>query len=567
MKKPRGGKPPVKTGPPVKPGQPVKTGPQSPKTRGRVARPAGLNDDEAALFSALENMDESELRAFLDSVRKAAEGDDDDFEDAEEAFADFLDLCAPGAEGADEKEEAAAELTGLLAQVKVDSNGGKREAREQIAAILETLGDAIERRELAGADLMLTAKVLADAGWEVPERLKQAVVESLNDHQEGGDADAAGQDLTASLIELARQVDNDEFALAEQLISLLAALPNELCAQLIAQIAKESGGTLDRTLVGFALHADAAIADAALDALAATSSRPVESVVVERLVRIRPWLIAERQANVDAAVKTLRPLAGPPVKAETAQLLKAYLSSADGAGGHNAMVTTKVGKRYAALAVLIKPEGVADVIVIDDQTKAELDSFVVHIKSTTPTAETDLDGFARMLSLALADNLASGHPPPYHLVQLSERTGLGPLTPRTENPAAIADELLAGLPEEATSPAATLRAHQRLAESELASHWFEAGPHIDELLFPTKTKKQRVSKLLADHFPQRKAYWAKVAAVSALALKGPPGGRPAPYFLELALVARDLASDKPVDKLPILAAIADMTAMAFASQR
>jgi hypothetical protein len=249
------------------------------------------------------------------------------------------------------------------------------------------------------------------------------------------------------------------------------------------------------------------------------------------------------------------------VKAEVAPIEKAYLSVCDGAGAHQIIVTTKSGRSRSALALLIKPEGVADLAVLDDMKKADVDRLVATLKSTTPAAETDLPSATRMLALGLADNLSHGVPPPYRLVQFVERLGLGPVTPRDDAPAEIGAECLGDQPGDAD---ALTRAYREIAGSELTASWFEAGEAVEDLLAATKTRSQRVKKLLASYLPQRKAFWARQCALSALALRGPAGRTPAPYGRALALIARDLDSDRPVDEIPLMREIAGTTAEAFA---
>ena len=365
-------------------------------------------------------------------------------------------------------------------------------------------------------------------------------------------------------MDLAEQLENDEFALFEQINSMFQAFPPEASAHFVGNIVELGRGVLDRAAVGFALHPEAAVAAAALDALSGVSSRPVESLVVERLVRMRPWVAPDRRANLDAAIKTLRQSAQAPVKLEIAPVEKTYLSVCDGAGAHQIIATTRDGRMRSALALLIKPEGVADLAVIDDMKKAGVDRLVATLKSTTPTAETNIDAATRMLALALADNLANGVPPPYRLVQFVERLGLGSVTPSHDTPSEIAAECLGDLADEAMDAAALTRAYGEIVGSELTSTWFEAGEAVEDLLAPTKTRAQRIKKLLGVYLPQRRAYWARQCAISALALRGTSGGKPAPYCLALAKVARDIASDRPVDQIPVMREIAATTADAYA---
>jgi hypothetical protein len=146
-------------------------------------------------------------------------------------------------------------------------------------------------------------------------------------------------------------------------------------------------------------------------------------------------------------------------------------------------------------------------------------------------------------------------------VQFVERLGLGPVTPRSDTPAEIAAECLGDLPSD---DAALASAYREIAGSELTAPWFEAGEAVEDLLAATKTRPQRIKKLLSSYLPQRKAFWARQCAISALALSGPAGSEPAPYGHALALIARDLASEKPVDEIPLMREIAGVTAAAFA---
>src|SRR3712207_7546505 len=54
----------------------------------------------------------------------------------------------------------------------------------------------------------------------------------------------------------------------------------------------------------------------------------------------------------------------------------------------------------------------------------------------------------------------------FGLLQVAEALGLGPLHPEATPPSVLVEELLAGLPEERTSPAATAAAHRALARRE-----------------------------------------------------------------------------------------------------
>ena len=55
---------------------------------------------------------------------------------------------------------------------------------------------------------------------------------------------------------------------------------------------------IDQAVAGFVLHPDAVLAQSVAEALAASATQtPVESLLIERLVRMRPWLPQTRQAH------------------------------------------------------------------------------------------------------------------------------------------------------------------------------------------------------------------------------------------------------------------------------
>ena len=109
--------------------------------------------------------------------------------------------------------------------------------------------------------------------------------------------------------------------------------------------------------------------------------------------------------------------------------------------------------------------------------------------------------------------------------------------------------LLADLPPEQTNPTAVARAHADMLDSEFKYQWFEAGEALEDLLYPVKGSKQRVAKLMKVYLPARRIFWARLCAISALALRGDEKTRHLPWN-QLALVGRDIASDCRLIRYP-----------------
>jgi len=89
-----------------------------------------------------------------------------------------------------------------------------------------------------------------------------------------------------------------------------------------------------------------------------------------------------------------------------------------------------------------------------------------------------------------------------------------------------------------------------------------AGEAVEDLLYPVKSSKQRVAKLIKAYLPERRVFWARLCAISALALRGDGKSRHAPWK-QLALVGRDIASDLPLDQIPLMKQVAENSVRAF----
>jgi hypothetical protein len=519
------------------------------------------------VLDMLKNLDEDQVAMLRQIARKEMGFDSAMFgpEDPVELFAEYLETCALGNVDEDEKNTLLTDLVVELSDLKVDSNGGDPEAREKIQAIYDLLDNAIEDHSLHPIDMMMTGKIFADAGWAVPDSLRQAIAESLQAAPPDTQG-VAGKDIVSSLLEVADQAGQNPFDVYEHVNSLLAGFPPDACAMLLFELVAGKKAVIDQALAGFVLHPDAALAQSVAEALAASAAQtPVESSLIERLVRIRPWLPQTRQAQLDAAIRAMRLNALPPVKTELPKVIKCYASVCDGSGTRSLFVTQRVGAHYQTATVMMKFAGVADAMVLPELSKSEMDSMVRQMKSSMPVMETDLAGVTRMLALAIADNFACGTLPPFKLVEVVESLGLGPVHPDRAAPMEIITGLLADLPAEQTNPTAAARAHVDILDSEFKYQWFEVGEALEDLLYPVKGSKQRVAKLMKAYLPERRLFWARQCAISALAMRGDEKTRHSPWK-QLALVGRDIASDLPLDQIPLMKQVAEISVQAFESR-
>ena len=413
------------------------------------------------ILDMLKNLDEDQVAMLRQTVRKEMGFDSAMFgpEDPVELFAEYLESCALGNVDEDEKNTLLTDLVVELSDLRVNSNGGDPEAREKIQAIYDLLDNAIEGHSLHPIDMMMTGKIFADAGWAVPDSLRQAIAKSLQAAPPDTQG-VAGLDIVSSLLEVADQAGQNPFDVYEYVNSLLAGFPPAACVMLLFELIAGKKAVIDQAVAGFVLHPDAALAQSVAEALGASATQtPIESSLIERLVRMRPWLPQTRQAQLDATIRAMRLNALPPVKTELPKVIKCYVSVCDGSGTRSLFVTQRVGARYQTASVMMKFAGVADAMVLPELSKSEMDNMVRQMKFSMPVMETDLAGITRMLGLAIADNFASGTLPPFKLVEVVESLGLGPVHPDCASPMEIITGLLGDLPAEQTNPTAAARAH------------------------------------------------------------------------------------------------------------
>jgi hypothetical protein len=454
------------------------------------------------------------------------------------------------------------ELVQALSQLAIDDNGGDPDARKLRGEIYALLESALAGGRLDAPGLMLTGKVLSDSGWLVPDSLKRNVVELLDKT----DAIETGGDLASMLSEIAEGAQDDPFAAYDALNSVLAAFPAEVGARMVAILGDSRNPVLLHTLAGFAMHREAPMALAAIGALRRIAGGgKVESLLVERLVRMRPWLPTDRQGPLDEAIRALRAQALAPVEASRPKSAKAFVLACDGSGAGGALASLKSSDGWRFVAAMTKPSGIEDVLSLEGLSKREVDMTVTGMRDSVLAAAADVAGLARYLQLGLGESIAAQAPPPFKFIAFVENLGLGPLSPRLLTPAELIAEILAGLPDARKDAAATARAHEAALGGSLEDAWFEAGEPVERLLAPIRGAKARIKAVLSDYLPLRRAFWARNCAVTAFVLGLDRSHGALGEFY--ALVGRDIAAGAALDRIPLMRQVAATTVAAFESRQ
>ena len=534
--------------------------PKKPKTPGNPKSKAGPGRQKPPRELSLDDLLGSLDPDTMARLREALAGTEADHDP------DVLDLLdellrrleSPGDSDISEDEELIDDVVAELVQLGADRTGGDPEARELAAAVDEKLDNSLAGDRFDAASLVLLAKILSDSKWTVPDRLKTRLVEALD---AAPPAEPSEFDLKSALHQIAEAAGDDAFAAHEALSSVLAAFPSDAAARMLGVLAFGREPVLLQTLAGFVMHPDPALASSAVASLKnAASGRKVESSLVERLVRIRPWLTPDRQTPLDEAIRALRGQALPPRETARPTPLKAYVMACDGMGSAGTLATVKGPGGWGFVAAMTRPDGVAEVMGLDSARKGEIDATVRGMRDSVATAETDAAGIGRFLQLSLGENAASRNPPPFRLIGLVESLGLGPLAPRVLTPGELIEELLEGAPP--LSAAAMQKAHLDAAMAKSATGWFEADEPVERLLRPLRGSNARVRALLGGYLRERRAFWSRICAMSAFALSL-GGKQERTQALNLAFVGREILSGTALESIPLMRQIAETTVLAF----
>ncbi|RBP15483.1 hypothetical protein DFR50_10839 [Roseiarcus fermentans] len=445
--------------------------------------------------------------------------------------------------------EAISELAEELDRLRVDANGGDPRARAALSRARGMIDEAAAQDAIHPGILMILGRAFEGAHVDIGDAARASMGRMVAHGVLREPGDEAYRDLLNNLVA-------DDFTLHEEIRCLSAIFPADYRARLVEGFAADADEAARRSAVGFLLDPDDTTALAALRGLAAAAAGGgLDAVARRRIALIRPWLTAARRDAVDRAFPADL-AAGAPV---SASIVGASASACDGSGASSLIATVKRGARFDVVAVMAKPSGVADSYVMEKLTRKEVEAVQQGARGATPSADTPLEPWLRLVRLALGRNRAGDTPPPFEFVRAVEALGLGALVPDETTPADIIGSLLADFPDR-DDPAAIEQAHESVLEMDAADNWFEAGEAVEAVLRPAADIGAGARALLEHHLPKRRAFWASQCALTALALK--EATRPEPWR-ELALVGRDVLGDAPLSDIPLMVQIAERSAAAF----
>lgn len=476
-----------------------------------------------------------------------------------EALLLIVDLT--GAEGRKKRPDAMMHhaysfmLGETLEKLRQRSEAGNGHATMAMENVRAAIAQQMRAGKLMPTAAMALVSALSRAGIEVGEDIRSAMDHAMI--QIGaGQQNLPTPDVDEMLKELVKSCDGDPFLIQSQFAELTAAMPAELQLSLLEGLVFADHPSLREAAIGWLLAAPAIATPVALMIAEAARRELVSATSVTNLMLMRNWVSEDRRRAIDAIIKA-RTVGSVPEKRAAVQVRELLISERDGAGAQSLFASIKQGRKNALVSILIKQgHGVRDAWVASSLSRPEIDDMLDHISSEMSVHETTAEDTSLLLSSALADG-PLGSAPPFGLVQAINLIGLSDVAPKPVSIDNLVASMLVGADPAAIDAKAVERAVRAsgrwLATNPQLDSWFETGDDVAAAIKGRRKIEDRIAAIIKNVLEPKRAFWANVVAWSAFAQRGDDHGS---EWIEMALVAREMASARPLTEIPLARFIA-----------
>ena len=443
------------------------------------------------------------------------------------------------------------------------------EAAAAIAAIKAEVRTLVQAGRLEPAILLLVLQQFASARLPLDDGLQALLNEAM---ESAPPSAAAAADIGDFLIDLARHLDGDAFAIHGQLAEQAAVVPEPHRAAMAAALLEAPEPSLREAAIGWLLDGGATTRHSVVGLLEqAAGRRPVSGSMLRRMITLRNWLPESERPALDALVKACRLKGAECAPLAAAAVVAAVASGIDGSGAQSLFVLAKEGRKHAVASLLVKHGvGVRDAWVSHGMTRNQAEGMLNSIDIQIELFDISMDYLRETLGHALSLNARSGSLPPFGLIDVLETLGLATANPEPLPGEMALERLIGDIPGRmrgAASVKRALKASARWPEQYgFLQSWFEDGGDLDGLLDDEKLSgEQRLALVLEEYLPSRRADWADLLCRTALMLRAAPEEDRA--WLDFVLVAREVAGERPLPEIPVMAMVALGTVEAWAARR
>lgn len=373
-------------------------------------------------------------------------------------------------------------------------------------------------------------------------------------------ADALGE-FMASLL---RDFAGDIFAIHGQLAEHAMVVPEAYRMGMVVSVLMADDAAVREVATGWLLDSSAMIRrETAAVFDQAASQDHVSGTMLRRMIAVRAWLPEDERPAVDAVIKACRRKGVDMSPLVAGKLVSVMASGIDGSGSQSLFVLIKEGRKHAVASLLLKEGvGVRDAWVNHGMTKRQAEDMLEEIRFQMDMFDISIDHLQQSLGHALSVNANSGVLPPFGLVDFLETIGLAMATPEPLPDEVLLARLIDAIPARKGGQASVRRALKESADwptgYDFLESWFDEGPELDALLSDkTLSLEQQCVLVLEQYLSSRRAIWAHRLCRVAETLRHCP--QTTADWIDFALVAREVASDRPLAEIPLMTIVAALT--------
>jgi hypothetical protein len=459
----------------------------------------------------------------------------------------------------DTAREAQALLSAALDEARMAVENDVPEGTTLIDALAATLTKLDAAQPFPPDQRLSLARVYAAAGL-VPPPFATLTADSMPD-----DTDVEVPDLDALLGPILDELGDTPAQAHGTLSELLAGLPDDPAAALVAMVVARSGASEARLGLYWLLDPRPDLRLAAATALLSRAGAgTLPSDLAALLPTIRKWLPEDHaRAAVDGTVRRQMRDASTRPTSKFVTIHRAAASLPDGAGAQSLIAAVQIGSRRGVAMVMLKQgHGVKDAFILPCASATEQKRLLSRVLDEIETHDLPPEALSAALARGLGEGLALGRLPASGMVDMAELLGPEALLPK----AAEASDILAaiGAPEAlAVLSQARLRALVQDSADwaerfEQLDSWFEDSGPLREAIGRARTETgQEIA--VWKHLETRRDWWARVLASSAAVLHAAGDN----VWLSFAAVAKALIDGRSLKRLPVMEEIVALTLEAW----
>lgn len=474
-------------------------------------------------------------------------------------------LIAEGAEREPDDDKIAGGVLMLgrvLEVIRYGVEAGRAEEMALADRVRAQLSTAEAEGRIDAGLLLLILNLFGAAKLEVGDALRRTMQRVMEAN--AASSNPTDEEGAEALRDLLAAAGDDPFS-AHAIISETAdVMPEAVQAKLAASLLHDKSETVSCAALGFLLGSSAAVRQHVIRALALL--RPGDGaacpVGLRRMIAMRNWLPADDRSGLDGVVKALRQKGVECAPWSAPAKVEAYVSGFDGSGMQGIFVVVPDGKKSALAAMIGRlGMGVRDAWVRPGLSKREIKSMVGATDGQIGMTPVALDYVELAMRGFLAANVDSGLMPPFGLLAFAEAAGVSSLNPEAIKARDMVERLVSEIEPARLTPDAVRQAVAGSAvwpfEYGLFESWFEEGDEVDRLLQGKRqAKAKRVAAVLAGPVAANRQRWGEMLAWTALTSRQQVVG---PNWQQMAIVARELLGDRPIEEFPIARHIAEQS--------